>query len=204
MNLYGINITFAEKDHKVAEALKKHFSDTIGVEVVRCDISQISNSDCIVAPGNSYGLMIHEDKNKNQGNTILKTVNLLLNNIEPRVKNIIDNIYYGEQPVGTSFLVETNDQRFKYMAYTPIMCHKEDISESNNAYISFRSLLVSILNHNKVSNNKIQSILCSSFCTGLGSMDPEKAARQMRVAYGLVDINLNCSVESANMIKGLL
>lgn len=203
MNLYGITITFAEKNHNIAEALKKHFSDTIGVDVVRCDISQISSCDCIVAPSNSYGIMVDKDKNKNY-QTILKTVNLLLNNIEPRVKNIINNIYYGEQPVGTSFLVETNDKRFKYMAHTPILCYKENISQTNNAYISFRALLVAILNHNKVSNNKIQSIVCSSFCTGSGRMNPERAARQMRVAYGLVDINLNCGTESANMIKELL
>lgn len=203
MNLYGVKIIIAEKKPEIANALKKHFSDSPSVEIVRCNISQISSADCIVAPGNSYGLMDME--NDDSGNhSVNKTINLLLNDISKRVQNVIENIYYGEQPVGTSFLIETQNQRYKYLAYTPTMQIPSDVNETRNAYYAFRALLTTVLNHNKVNDNKITSILCSSFCTGIGKMDPDVAARQMRLAYGLIDINLNCSWDNANMIDSFL
>lgn len=201
MNLQDISITFAEKDNKVVNELNKHFSDSLNVNVFRCDVSQISEADCVVAPSNSYGIM---NDNKKNNHSIQKSINLLLDNIEPRVKNVINSIYYGEQPVGTGFLLETSNERFKFMAHVPVKMYDEDIENTSNAYLAFRALLVCILNHNKVSENKIKSIVCSSFCTDNGIMHPHKAVRQLRVAYGMVDVNLGCSIESADMIKGLL
>lgn len=195
MNLSNIGIIFVDKDKKVISALKKHFKDLFNVQIVKCNISQISEADCIVCPGNSYGIM-------NEGSD--RIINTILDKIDKRVQNVIYSIYYGEQPRGSCILLETYNNKYKYLAHTPVTRMPNSVCDNNSVYYGFRALLTTILNHNKVSDNKIRTILCTCFGTGSGEMKPDDAARQMRLAYGLVDISLNCSVDNANIIDKLL
>ena len=195
MSLYDIKIIFVDKNRDTADTVKEPFKDLLNVEVIRCDIAQIPYADCMVSPGNSYGLM---------DGGVDKTINLMLDDIQVRVKDVINSVYYGEQPVGTCFFLETDNQKYQYLAHVPTMMKPKDISKTLNAYLAFRALLAGILNHNKVNDKKITSILLTPFCTGAGEMDAEESARQMRLAYGFIDIGIDCSWENANMIDSIL
>ena len=194
MNLANLGIIFAHKDKKVIKEFKKQFATVMNVEIVRCPLLQIPTADCLVCPGNSYGMMEASES---------KSITILLKEIKNHIKNVIDNAYYGEQPVGTSIIINTNNKHYKMMAYVPISRYNPDISNTINPYIAFRSLLSTVLNHNKVSDNKIHTILCPPFGLEHG-ISPEESSRQMRLAYGFVDIGLGCSEDNARMIDGLL
>ena len=195
MNLANLVIIFADKDKNITKSIKKYFGDLFNVQIFIGNIVQVPNADCVVCPGNSYGFM---------DDGVEKTIKYIFDGIDERIKNIINNIYYGEQPVGTSSIIETHHHKYKYIAHVPTCRLPSDISSTHNAYTAFRALLTSVLNHNKISDNKINIILCTGFCTGVGQMDPEEAARQMRIAYNLVDLGLPANKENAKLIDDLL
>jgi len=195
MSLSNIKFFIVDKQRDVINALETHFSDLKNVEIIRGDLESIKTVDCIVAGHNSYGLM---------DNGVDKKINLLLNNIQPRIKFMIESTYTGELPVGNCIILKTNNQNYKYLAYCPTMRLQKDVSNTHNAYIAFRALLTAILNYNKLNEEKINSVLCTGFCTGHGKMDADKAGKQMRLAYSFVNINMNCSLENAKIIDKLL
>jgi O-acetyl-ADP-ribose deacetylase (regulator of RNase III) len=168
--------------------LQKSFQDLPNFEFRRTNILQVTNADCIVSPGNSYGLMDGGvDGPINQG----------LNYIAERiVRPYIQKVYYGEQPVGTCVLFETGQQNYKYLAHTPTMRIPTDVTETQNPYLGFRALLRVILNHNK-HNNDIKTVLMTGFCTGAGDFPADVAGTQMRLAYDTTFESLTCSWENA-------
>ena len=99
--------------------------------------------------------------------------------------------------------MDTNDSHYIHLAYTPIFRYKNNIDGTINPYLAFRGLLTNILNHNKVSDKKIHTILCPVLGVSSG-MHPNEAVRQMRVAYGLINIGIPCSPDNANMVESLL
>ena len=193
MKLFGIKIIFVAKNQSMVNILKEYFGDEINVSIARCDISQIK-ADCIVCPSDSYGLM--ENSTSQKINKIIK-----INNI---VKYAIETTYFGEQPVGTCLILNTNNEKYKYVAHLPIMRVSSDIRKTYNVYIAFRALLTAILRHNICTNNKIETILCTPFGIEDGNVDPEESIRQMRVAYSLMDIDMNCTKENSILITEFL
>lgn len=195
MNLGNLLIIFIDKQKNVVEALTRHFGDLFNVQCYRGDIYQIPKADCVACPGNSYGLLEE---------SIEKSITYMFKEINERIQTVINNIHYGEQPVGTCFMLETHDPNYKYLAHVPTCRFPKDVSETHNAYLAFRALLTGVLNHNKISDNKIYTVVCTPFCTGVGNMDPDEAIRQMRIAYNVIDMGLPCSVENAELIDSTL
>ncbi len=194
MNLANIGIIFAHKNKKVVKHLRKQFAGVMNVEVVRCPLLQIPKADCIVCPGNSYGMI--EDAES-------RSITILLKNTKEKINYLINNIHYGEQPVGTASIIGTGNPNYPILAYVPISRFNPNIENTINPYLAFRGLLTSIVNHNKMSENKIRTILCSPFGLERG-IKSDESARQMRLAYGFVDMGLSCGEESAKMIDNLL
>lgn len=165
-------------------AFSSQFSNLNNVQVVRSNIAQIS-ANCIVTAANSFGRM---------DGGVDGTVNVMMTQFEKnmtyfheRVQRMIVDRFFGEQPVGTSMLVPTpHHPSVHFVAHTPTMRVPEDVGDSLNAYIAFRSTLIEILNHNKKhsdSSLKIRTIACTPFCTCSGGMTYARSASQMRKAY---------------------
>lgn len=198
MSINNLILFFVDINKETVKAFEELFKDLYNVKIVRGNIVQIPQADCIVCPGNSYGFM-------DEG--VEKTTDIIFNGISYRVQNVINNIYYGEQPVGTCILLETYHPQYKYLAHLPTCRTSSDISKTsktNNAYTAFRALLTTILNHNKISDNKIYSIICTGLCTGVGKMESKEAVRQMRIAYNTIDIGMMCTKDNADLITNLL
>ena len=125
MHLANIWLTIIDRNRDVFRALENKFNDQFNVTVLRGDISQIPNVDCLVVPGNSFGIM-------NYG--VEKTIRLLVNDATPRIRTIINSIHYGEQPVGTCILVEEFlNPKYKFIAHVPTMSYPGDVSNTKNA-----------------------------------------------------------------------
>jgi O-acetyl-ADP-ribose deacetylase (regulator of RNase III) len=195
MGFSNLLFFFIDKNKEIVHEIEKNFGDLLNVQIFQGNIVQIPKADCLVCPSNSYGIM--DESN-------IKNITYIFDDINERVASVINNLYYGEQPVGSCFMLETGNSRYKYIAHVPTARYPKDVSQTHNAYTAFRALLTDILNHNKVSDHKIFSIACTPFCTGTGKMDPEEALRQMRIAYNVIDMELSCSKESADMIDETL
>ena len=91
--------------------------------------------------------------------------------------------------MGTTVLIETYHPTFRYVAHMPTMRVPEDVANSLNAYLAFRSLLVEILWHNKNATSDgrpldvIHSVVCVPCCTAAGSMPYSRSAKQMKAAW---------------------
>lgn len=130
-----------------------------------------------------------------------RTINYALDYISYRVKNIIKTYYFGEQPVGSCFIINTNNRNYKYLA--PTMRIPTDVNNTTNAYIAFRALFRELLLHNQKQND-IDTVLMTPFCTGAGSMNSLKAAKQMRLAYDSIINVTDSSWENAKKIDTVL
>jgi O-acetyl-ADP-ribose deacetylase (regulator of RNase III) len=61
-----------------------------------------------------------------------------------------------------------------------------NIQNTVNVYLAFRAALIAVLEHNKTSKQQIKSVLCPGLGTGVGGLEPEIAAKQMRFAYDAI------------------
>jgi len=193
MSLLGVKIIFVVNNHKCHSIVSKYFNGVFDIHVYRCGILQMKPVDCVVCPGNSYGTL---------DNSVSKSLDAILN-IKSLIKLGINNVYYGEQPVGTSMIIDLENYDYKNIAYVPVARYDEDISKTFNVYTAFRALLTSIIDHNKYNNNKITSVLCPIFGID-NTMDLEESINQMSIAYSIILMNLRCNKKNIELINKCL
>lgn len=135
--------------------------------------------DCIVTPGNSFGLM--------DAGMDLAVVHYFGTQLMEAIQKKILDDYLGEQPVGTCILVPTGHPAHPYVAHTPTMRIPMNISGTDNGYLSMWAALTAIHRHNKADhqppNRAIRTVACPGLGTGSGGMDLLEAALQMCLAY---------------------
>jgi O-acetyl-ADP-ribose deacetylase (regulator of RNase III) len=100
-----------------------------------------------------------------------------------RVQHRIIDEYLGEQPIGTSMIIETEHLQHPYIAHTPTMRVPMDVSLTDNVYVAMWAMLLAVRRHNQVSERPIRSIACPGLETATGRVPYPQAARQMALAY---------------------
>ena len=143
------------------------------VEPRRCDYFD-EPADCIVSPANSFGYM--------DGGLDRAIMYELGDHIERRVQAAISAEHHGELPVGSAVIVETGHESWPLLVAAPTMRVPEDVSNTVNAYLAFRAILLAIARFN-AGEQKIHSLVCSGLATGIGKLSPSQCAVQMRMAY---------------------
>src|SRR5436190_590649 len=83
----------------LCDLFREHFAPLPNVEVVKSYFQDMRRYDCLVNSGNSFGLM--------DGGIDSAIVAHFGEELRARVQAHILAEYLGEQPVGTSFIVET-------------------------------------------------------------------------------------------------
>ncbi len=140
----------------------KHFMDTTDVE-------------CIVSPANSFGKM--------DGGYDLAISEWFAWKQQSLVKEYISKHYYGEQPVGTSFILDTGIKG-KKLIHTPTMRTPGSIKEPLIVYQCMRTTLMLAL------NNGINSIVIPAFGGLCGGLSPQVICELMWKGYEQV-LNYN-------------
>lgn len=97
--------------------------------------------------------------------------------------NVVLDEYLGEQPVGTSLIVETSSDKHLFLAHTPTMRVPLSIQYTDNIYLAMWSMLLAVRKHNQLSDKKINIVACPGLGTGYGRVPFTEAARQMVLAY---------------------
>ena len=157
------------------KALQEHFARFADVQIVNDYFEWLTKYDCLVSPANSFGMM--------DGGMDAAIISFFGKSLEEKVQQRILDDYLGEQPIGTSMIVETGHPQHRFLAHTPTMRVPMNIQGTDIPYVAMWAMLLAIRRHNKNANRKIKSVVCPGFGTGIGRVPYNEAARQMAIAY---------------------
>ena len=169
-----LQVSVGDLSASMADRLAYHFHGVNAVEVLHGNLLDL---DCqaIVSPANSFGDM---------GGGIDKAIDdFHSGEAQRQVMAGIRENFFGELPVGAALLVELPTKRFSFVVAAPTMRIPGSVEGTLNAYLSMRAALVAILRHNATGRAPIRSLAIPGLGTGVGGMDHNEAAMQMRVAY---------------------
>ncbi len=156
-------------------AWQERFANLPGVEIVQGRFEQLPEFDCMVSAANSFGLM--------DGGVDLAIVEFFGADLERSVQRRILEEYLGEQPVGTSLLVETGHPRHPYVAHTPTMRIPLAIARTDHVYLAMWAMLLAVRKHNQSESRPIRTVACPGLGTATGKVPVRRAAKQMALAY---------------------
>lgn len=156
-------------------AFQKHFKDLQNVEIVNNYFEELVEFDCMVSPANSFGLM--------DGGIDAAIIRFFGDSLMQKVQQRILDEYLGEQPVGTSIIVETGHPKHPFLAHTPTMRVPMSIARTDYVYLAMWAMLLAVRRYNQRAERPIHTIACPGLGTGVGQMPLPEAARQMALAY---------------------
>jgi O-acetyl-ADP-ribose deacetylase (regulator of RNase III) len=165
-----MKIYILEIDKKKANVFKDVFKSE-DVEVVCGDFENFMKKnkvECIVSPANSYGLM--------DGGYDLAITNWFGEQLQKRVQKYILDNFYGEQPVGTSFIIDAGKDNQK-LIHTPTMRVPSKIIDASIIYQCMRTTLITAIESN------VKSIVIPVFGGLTGGISDLTAAKLMWLGY---------------------
>lgn len=151
--------------------VKLYFHGESNVECVAAEFDEFLRSNpvqCIVSPANAFGLM--------DGGYDLAITHYFGNQLQKRVQQHIIDHYYGEQPVGTSFMIDAGKEGRK-LIHTPTMRTPQPIKDPLVIYQCMRTTLMCAY------ENNLDSLLIPLFGGGCGEVQPKIIAEMMWKAY---------------------
>ncbi|MBF2017195.1 MAG: macro domain-containing protein [Rivularia sp. T60_A2020_040] len=176
-------------------AFQQHFNYLPDVEVVNNYFEWLPNFDCLVSPANCFGIM--------DGGMDAAIIKFFGNSLMEKVQQRILSDYLGEQPVGTSMIVETGNLKHPFLAHTPTMRVPMSIAGTDIPYVAMWAMLLAVRRHNQLSKHQINTVACPGLGTGIGKVLYHEAARQMALAYDNFlhpPKHLNCFVAASRQL----
>jgi len=162
-----MQILLVDRGTAMIRAWRDAFADRDDVEVIEDDYFARS-AGAMVSPANSFGIM--------DGGLDAAIRDQLGFVVQQRVQRAIVERHHGELPVGAAEIVETDDQRWPVLVVAPTMRIPESVAQTLNAYLAFRAIVLACR------RASIASVVCCGLGTGIGGMEPRRAAIQMRMA----------------------
>jgi len=159
----------------LCDAFRERFDGLPNVQIVVGKFEQLQHFDCMVSAANSFGLM--------DGGVDAAIVQFFGCEVEEKVQKRILDEFLGEQPVGTSTIVETNHPKHPYIAHTPPTRVPMDIARTDHVYLAMWAMLLAVRQHNLKSNKQIEIVACPGLGTATGHVPYRQAASQMALAY---------------------
>jgi O-acetyl-ADP-ribose deacetylase (regulator of RNase III) len=162
-------------DESMCIAFRQRFEGLPGVRVIRATFEELDPHDCFVTAGNSFGLMT--------AGIDAAVVRFFGEPLMERVQHRIMDEFFGEQPVGTAFVVSTGHPSVTFLAHAPTMRVPGSIEGTDKIYTATWAALLAIHAHNRASNEKIEVAAFPAMGTGFGGVPYGEAARQMAAAF---------------------
>jgi O-acetyl-ADP-ribose deacetylase (regulator of RNase III) len=169
------HIWLVHPEEAMCDAFRRRFAGLPGIRVVQGRFEGLQPHDCFVTAGNAFGLMtagIDAAVVARFGESLMR-----------RVQHRILDDFFGEQPVGTAFLVPTGDATLPFIAHAPTMRVPGSIEGTDKVYCATWAALLAIHAHNRTSEQQIEVAAFPAMGTGFGGVPFDEAARQMAVAY---------------------
>jgi O-acetyl-ADP-ribose deacetylase (regulator of RNase III) len=181
----NFNLVLVDLQGDLCQEFERHFNGLDKVSVHHGSFTEV-DFDCMVSAANSFGLM--------DGGVDGAITMHFGEQLQNRVQEHIIKQYHGEQPVGTSFIINANEEivegQNKYVAHTPTMRIPMDIRHTENVYQAMRAMLIEVHKFNNELDfgfegplNRINTVACTGLGTFCGRVPSASAAKQMRLAY---------------------
>ncbi len=159
----------------LSNAFQENFHYLPNIEIINNYFESVPEYDCLVSPANSFGLM--------DGGMDAAIIRYFGDSLMTLVQQKILDEYLGEQPVGTSMIVETGHPQHPFLAHTPTMRVPMSIAGTDIPYVAMWPMLLAIRRHNRQQEKQIRTVVCPGLGTGIGQVSYQEAARQMALAY---------------------
>ncbi|MDE6201005.1 MAG: macro domain-containing protein [Clostridiales bacterium] len=170
-SIQDLKIYLLDRNPEMYAAWSEYFYGPKNVSIVCSDFVEFMRRykvDCVVSPANSYGIM--------DGGYDEAISAWFGGDLQEHVQQyIIDNLY-GEQPVGTSIMLDTNLDGIK-LIHTPTMRTPSIIKDESLVYHCTRSCLIAAL------NGGVGSVVVPAFGGATGCVPFETVAQMMWRAY---------------------
>jgi O-acetyl-ADP-ribose deacetylase (regulator of RNase III) len=173
--LLPMRFIVATRNKDVADEIRWAARDTTELEVFLGSFEPVPSFDCVATAGNSFGLM-----DAGMDLAVLKFFGPELQSVIQ--KRIIEE-FYGEQPVGTAFIVETNRLDHPYVAHAPTMRVPMNISGTDHVYLATWATLIAVGRHNRTAKRKTETLVCPAFGSGTGGVAGIEVGFQMKLAW---------------------
>lgn len=170
-----IKLILVDPKQALCDAFAERFADLPNVEIVVGYFENLPAFDCMVGAANSFGLM--------DGGVDLAITKFFGISLMQRVQARIISDYLGEQPVGTSMIIETEHPKHPFIAHTPTMRIPMNIARTDHVYMAMWAMLGAVYRHNLTREKKIRTVACPGLGTATGKVPYHEAARQMALAY---------------------
>jgi O-acetyl-ADP-ribose deacetylase (regulator of RNase III) len=170
-----MKLIIVDPKEALCDAMREKFAELPDVEIVRGYFESLPEFDCMVSAANSFGLM--------DGGVDGAITDFFGEQLMHRVQERILEEYLGEQPVGTSMIVETMHPKHPFIAHTPTMRVPMEIAHTDNVYKAMWAMLLAVRQHNQTAERKIEIVACPGLGTHTGRVPFREAARQMAHAY---------------------
>jgi len=176
-----MEVILAAVDSPLADAWRTWCADLDFVTVHQGSILDL-NVDAVVSPANSFGFM--------DGGIDMRYSQHFGWKVQERLQSLIRTRHHGELLIGAAEIVDTDNPRIPYVIAAPTMRVPMILSETVNPYLAARAALLLIkhgtfaigpLKGEPVSAG-VQSVAFPGLGTGVGRVEPNTCARQMRAA----------------------
>lgn len=162
-------------DPAMCDAFRDRFAALPGVHIIQTRFEELAPHDCFVTAGNSFGIMT--------AGIDAAVVGRFGESLMQRVQLTIMDQFFGEQPVGTAFVIPTDHPSIPFLCHTPTMRVPGSIEGTDKVYNATWAALLAIHAHNRVSDHAIEVAAFPAMGTGFGGVPYSEAARQMAAAY---------------------
>ena len=181
-----MKIYLIERNKEKFKYLVPYFDEQEDVVLINSDFRtflQNNQVECIVSPANSSGFMT--------GGYDLAIIEYFGREVQDKVQKYILQNLNGNQPVGTSFIIDINDEH--KLIHTPTMDRPSKIKDESVVYQCMKQTLLT------AKQNNIESILIPMFGGATGGLKPQVIARMMRYAYD--EIKIEEELENIRKLK---
>jgi O-acetyl-ADP-ribose deacetylase (regulator of RNase III) len=165
----------ATRSKDTADEIRWAARDVPGLEVFLGSFESLPSFDCVATAGNSFGLM--------DAGMDLAVLKFFGTQIQERIQKRILEDFCGEQPVGTSFIVETGRLDYPYVAHAPTMRIPMNIAGTDHVYLATWATLLAVRQHNRTAQRKIETLVCPAFGAGTGGVSGIEVGFQMKLAW---------------------
>lgn len=169
------SVWLVHPDEAMCDAFRRRFAGLRGVRVFRGRFEDLEPHDCFVTAGNAFGMMT--------AGIDAAVIRAFGEELMRRVQHRIMNDYFGEQPVGTAFVIATGSEAIPHLVHSPTMRVPGSIEGTDKVYSATWAALLAIQAHNLTAEHKIATAAFPAMGTGFGGVPGDEAARQMAVAY---------------------
>lgn len=162
-------------EQEMCDAFRDRFDGLRGVRVIQTRFEEVEPHDCFVTAGNAFGIM--------SAGIDAVVVQRFGEKIMRRVQHHIMDRYFGEQPVGSAFIIPTDDVTIPYLCHAPTMRVPSNIDGTDKVYSATWAALLEVQAFNQTVERKIETVAMPAMGTGFGRVPYDEAARQMAAAW---------------------